>query len=128
MARIIGLNKISQELQRLPRDVRGRRLANAARAAAVTVRDRAVDSFVPIGKTGNLRESIVVRKDGPASTLESAVYNVGTLKKIAWYGHIVEEGSSKQAAQPFLRPALDVEQNRAVDVMADHMIRALKLR
>ena len=126
---VTGLDKIAAELRKLPKDVRGKRLDNAVRAAAVLVRDRAINTFVPVD-TGRLRESITTVKGRQESTVENSVYHVGTKKKTAWYAHIVEEGTSNPnyPAQAFLRPAMEVEFPHSTDVMAEKFRKMLKLK
>jgi HK97 gp10 family phage protein len=42
-------------------------------------------------------------------------------RKASRYAHLIEYGSSRQAAQPFLRPALDEKSHEVIQVMADAM-------
>ena len=126
-AEIKGLKELSAALKKVPKDVRGKALDKAVGTAARSVRDRAKTTYAPI-LTGRLRRSITASKDRAASTVENSVYNVGYRKKIAWYGGLVEEGTSKMGAQPFLRPALDTELENAVTIMARVLTKALKLR
>jgi HK97 gp10 family phage protein len=55
--------------------------------------------------TGNLHESIYwVKDDGQSSPLR-AVYNISWNKSKAPHGHLLEFGTSRMPAIPFLRPA-----------------------
>jgi HK97 gp10 family phage protein len=121
-----GTNKVAKELAKLPEKVRGRRLDNATRAAAKLVVDRAKNTYAPI-ETGKLREAIVTRKDAAESNPERSRYSVGYLWKIAPYGGYVEKGTRHTGAQPFLRPALETEAEHAIQTIASHLKKALKL-
>jgi HK97 gp10 family phage protein len=44
-----------------------------------------------------------------------AKYRVSWNKSHAFYGRFVEFGTSKMAAQPFLRPAYDAARSKAID-------------
>lgn len=58
--------------------------------------EAAAKSNCPV-RTGRLRDSIEIRNDGPTARL------IGT---DLYYAIYVEKGTSRMAAQPFLRPAL----------------------
>ena len=126
MAEIKGLKQLSAELKRLPDKLRGKTLDNAAAAGARVIRDRAKNTYVPVD-TGALKASIVVRKDRELSGKNYSTYNVGYLKKKAPYGGFVELGTSKMAPQPYLRPAIETEQNNAIDAVAVVLRKKLKL-
>lgn len=108
------------------------RLAAAAKGAArpaaqagIQVLYDEVRARVPVGtkphstkgkkhtfEPGNLRQAIYqAYADG--STPERATYRVSWNKKKAFYGHMVEHGTSRTAAQPFLRPAYDARREDA---------------
>ena len=124
--KIHGLKELSRALKKLPRDVRGKTLDKAAREGSKVIRDRAKD-YAPAGETGNLKASIVTRKDRQQSSTENSVYTVGYLKKKAYYGGFVELGTSRMPAQSFLRTGIDTSQRQAVDKTAAVLKRALKL-
>lgn len=56
-------------------------------------------------KTGNLGDSIYRVFSPEKSTGEVKTYNVSWNKKKAPHGHLLEFGTSKMAARPFVRPA-----------------------
>ena len=63
---------------------------------------------------GNLRDAIYQAYADKDSSDRKAVYRVSWNKKKAFYGHFVEHGTSKMAAQPFLRPGYDAARNAAL--------------
>lgn len=79
-------------------------------AAAEVVQKEAI-SKAP-SRTGNLRRNIKVK---PAEDGKAHVY----IDKDAFYGRFVEMGTSKKTAQPFLRPALDENENKLVKAFQD---------
>jgi len=79
-------------------------------------------------RTGNLRRSITAwparSRSGHATVL------VGPAKgaKTAWYGRIIEFGSSKQPAKRFLRPALKENRKRINELLGDAIGKIIKTR
>lgn len=65
-------------------------------------------------KPGNLRAAIyqafVQDESGPGR----ATYRISWNKRKAFYGHFVEHGTSRMAARPFLRPAFDAMEQKAL--------------
>lgn len=58
-------------------------------------------------RTGELKRSIVARAEGEGPDSAEAVVAVD-----AFYGYWIEYGRKSAAAQPFLRPAVDVSRQR----------------
>lgn len=56
--------------------------------------------------TGNLSESIYWAKDTDASTNSRAVYSISWNKSKAPHGHLLEFGTSRMPAYPYVRPAM----------------------
>ena len=85
--------------------------SGAATAAAV-VRDEVRANVagdragMPGVVTGNLRDSIYMARDDESSNDERATYVVSWNKRKAPHGHLLEFGTSRMAARPFVRPAL----------------------
>jgi HK97 gp10 family phage protein len=57
--------------------------------------------------TGNLRDSIYWAKDDSLSSPFRAVYSISWNKSKAPHGHLLEFGTSRAPAYPFIRPAAD---------------------
>lgn len=55
--------------------------------------------------TSNLHESIYWAKDKEASTTQRAVYAISWNKSKAPHGHLIEFGTSRSPAYPFVTPA-----------------------
>lgn len=75
---------------------------------------------------GTLKASIyqVYSKDNSGPT--RAVYHVSWNHKAAPYGFMVENGTSRAPANPFLRPAFDAGQQQAVDAANAKMEEGVK--
>ncbi|AHE55908.1 HK97-gp10 family putative phage morphogenesis protein [Sphingomonas sanxanigenens] len=115
-AEVEGLDSLMRKLDQLPEaigeKVQRQILMDAGEIIAELARD-----LVPVD-TGDLRGSItvsdtIVGYDGQGLTLGlggTVTVYIGpqrNSKPDGWYGHLVEYGTIKMAAQPFMRPAFD---------------------
>ena len=75
---------------------------------------------------GNLRAAIYQAFADDESGKGRAMYRVSWNKKKAFYGAFVEFGTSKTAAQPFLRPSYDARRAQAVSAVKQVMAAQLK--
>lgn len=75
---------------------------------------------------GNLRASIYQAYADGESTDRKAVYRVAWNKKKAFYGRFVEHGTSKMAAQPFLRPGYDAARSKAIEAARQKLREGLR--
>lgn len=119
---IIGKEKLFYQLQAL-----GDR-CSAVLESAVTEGGRVVaDEAGPNAPklTGVLGESIEVETTQSSRTIASVV--VGFLKR-AFYGKFQELGTSKMAANPFLRPAFDSKREAVKRKIAEELKRAVLRR
>jgi HK97 gp10 family phage protein len=131
---VVNLSQFRARLNKLDQGVSGKLLENACLAGALLISNSAKNK-APY-KTGTLRRSIHVgnhtkesapdftpnEKEGTYSdiggkkvTSHSATLLVGTNLEYAKYQ---EYGTSKMAAQPFLRPALDEEKENVKNEIA----------
>lgn len=129
--KVLGMDKIRSNLEKLARltnrDVVEDSLLEGAEVIAAEARN-----LVPV-RTGNLRSSIAVVtngkevnfSDGSLSSGNFEVY-IGPLQgrdqpHDGFYGHMIEFGTYKMAAQPFMRPAFDSQAGRAINVTIKHI-------
>lgn len=77
-------------------------------------------------KAGNLRDSIYQYYNKRASTPGKAVYSISWNHQKAPYGYMVEYGTSRAPAHPFLRPSYDAAAARARDAVLDVMRNSIK--
>jgi len=104
-------------------------LENLGKSAGAVVRPSAqtgaqilydeVKSRVPV-LTGLLSDSIyqVYSQDNSKQEV-SATYHVSWNKKKAPHGHLVENGTSRMPAKPFIRPAYDAMHTKAEGAVKD---------
>ena len=68
---------------------------------------------------GFLRENIIIAYDKELSVPGSLASYLVTWSKDAFYGRFLEFGTSKMAAQPFLRPGFEAKRKAAADAVGD---------
>ena len=116
---------IQQKLKHLPLQAKEKLLTGATRAAANVVRDEAKEN-VPID-TGLLKRSIKTQKGRKADNgLYEIKYYVVVKSKVkytllktkhtgaAYYARMIEYGTIKMQAQPYMRPAFDNADTRSI--------------
>lgn len=107
-------------LNTLPQNIQKNVMVGAVRAGANVVRDEA-RRLAPID-TGNLRKSLVsIRRKGDKNTIQFSVTPSRGGKYDGWYAHFVEFGTSKMAAQPFLRPAIESRQDEVLQTTKEYI-------
>lgn len=116
-----GGEELIKRLGKLPEAVAGKAMDDALMAGAEIVRADA--SRRAPRRTGKLAESIVAELQEGKSGRKSAV--IGPNEE-AFYGSFVELGRSNQAAQPYLRPALDENKNAVQRAIADALRAAIE--
>jgi len=112
---IKGLAALNKELKALPDDFRNKALQSATRAATKLLELEAKE-LAP-KKTGNLAQSIVTKKVRSHSKwvgMYKVTINRRGKRARAHYAHMVENGTVKQPAQPFMRPAFQSKKEEAV--------------
>lgn len=113
MITVTGNKEIDAVLKRMP-DVLTHRVLQSAHAESATPLVTAAHLLAPVGKTGNLADSIGVEKV-PASAGTLGLVNVGPRRKggkKGHHGHLVEYGKtnrdgSKSKPKPFMEPAFE---------------------
>ncbi|WP_175837102.1 HK97-gp10 family putative phage morphogenesis protein [Burkholderia anthina] len=75
---------------------------------------------------GMLRDSMLIAYDRDKSVEAKIASYIVTWSKDAFYGRFVENGSSKMAAEPFLRPAFDAKQREVAQAIDEVINRKVK--
>lgn len=96
--------------------VRRQLLTKATKAGAELIQKRA-EELAP-RDTGQLAESELVRIDSSQSSAAEVVAKIGPSKD-SFYGFFQEFGTAHHAAQPFLKPALEQTQAKAIEVSGE---------
>jgi HK97 gp10 family phage protein len=136
---VAGLDQLGERMRTLePKRAIGA-CVSATGAAARLVKEAAKDNVrrSPSIETGSLLDAVIVKKM-PKSQTSLTSEHIVTVRgrgkpankkgqKIARapHAHYVEEGTVKMPAEPFLRPALDRNIGKAVDVMVERLDRRL---
>ncbi|MFL9902184.1 HK97 gp10 family phage protein [Paraburkholderia fungorum] len=84
----------------------------AAAGATVFYREIKVRAM-PYYRTGTLEDAIIVTYIPEESVAGKLATYAVTFNKKAWYARLLEYGTSKMAARPFIRPSFDAKQNEA---------------
>ncbi len=128
---ISGLRELGEAMKTLRADVAGKVARQAVAAGAGIVR-KAARQGAPVD-SGNLQAAIVMKRErqtrlteeyivaprkGKTRDVKAAKRGEGRLGKDAYYAHMVEFGTVKMPAQPFLRPALENNTQAATDAIA----------
>ena len=100
---IKGLKDLAKNSDKLKKSFASSTLRTALRNAAAPVRRKA-RANVPVDE-GDLKRAIAI--NAKVDKKGEGYADVGFRKEMAFYGGFVELGTSRQQAQPYLRPALD---------------------
>lgn len=136
--KVHGIQGLMAQLREIGAETGGKVLASAARKAFVPVLE-AARGMVPVD-SGSLRDSLMIGTNRPGegdtvvaagimigkgkgakqAQVAAAAFGEGQLKALPpsrrW--HFIEFGTSRQAAKPFLRPAIDGNAQAVVDLLA----------
>lgn len=133
-----GLSELQDALRELDRSVELNVLRTAGKRAMDHIAEEA-RRLVPV-QTGALKASIKVKsrlqrsvqRDAATGKWSSAKGAKGRVNvavvaggKGAFHAHLVERGTVKMAAQPFMRPAFDAKHNIAVGTIGEEIARAI---
>lgn len=114
---IQGFDEFEENLRKLELSVRRRVLLKAANAGADVLIPEA-SSRAPRGETGNLAAGITKRNAGRESDANEGSVDVGPSRK-QYYGLFQEVGTVHNAAQPFLKNAMDANEAKISEAMRD---------
>lgn|SRR6056297_2104576 len=110
--KIEGLKELEKDFKRLTKGFKPAEVQKAAVDSAEIIRADA-ERRAPLGPTGNLKKSNIVKTLDRNKKRPSAIAAVD--RKVAPHAHLLEFGTSKMAANPFFRPAVESQGNRAAE-------------
>lgn len=130
--KIEGLEHVKDRLKGLGPELSKKALNQAVSAGARIIRD-AGKQAAPVD-TGALRNSIYTKRIKELSSTEEATYFVGARSGYkyksknadGWYFHMVEFGTEKMQARPFLRPAFEANKMRAYDKIKERLLKFIE--
>lgn len=111
----IDTSDLLKALKKFPDNIQKNVMTGAVRAAAKPIVS-AARANVPVD-SGNLKKSIgtVKRKSRDKTKIRFSVTPRKGGKYDGWYGHMLEFGTSKMAAQPFMRPAFENQDDQSIE-------------
>ena len=129
---IPGVEELNSALNLLPEDLAKKVVRNAVAAGARVIRDAARDlaPYDPSRTSGvHLRDGIVVKRK--KNTNDIMIIGTQTRgSKAVPHAHLLEFGTVKMSAKPFLAPAAAMTQQKAIgkmfNVMANGILRESK--
>jgi len=120
--KMLGLAELNKELKKIPEEFRVKNLASSTRAASVVFVKKAKSNVKK--DSGSLESAIrTQKKKSHSKWLSKYQVNINPRRKKSalslgngsiYYGHMIEDGTSKMAAQPFMRPAFSSEKENSV--------------
>ena len=111
-----GMKELRKSLKQFPQNIQRNVVNGAVRAGGKPLILRARE-LVPVD-TFALEKSIKIKK--MRSKKGSTVTHYAVYTKL-YYAHIIEFGSSKAPAYPFMRPALEQEADKSIVFFKDYM-------
>jgi HK97 gp10 family phage protein len=132
--KVQGLRELGFAMRELSSDIAGK-VARQATAAGASVARKNIKARAPVD-TGNLRAAVVMKRERQTNLTEEYVVAVrkgkrrdvaaakkgeGKLGKDAYYAHMVEFGTVKTPAQPFIRPGFEESAQPAVEAIAKRL-------
>lgn len=127
-----GAKELDLKLSNLPLKVSKKIAMTALRSGGKIIRDRA-RMLCPV-LTGTLQKSIKVRvprrKKRNEATILIGIDSVpmgGRMGGKAFYGAFVEFGTSKMAANPYMRPAFDGTKNEVIETISNDLAAGIGL-
>lgn len=120
--KLLGADSLEAALRELGGKVSGRLGANAVRAGARVIVNRAKRNIKAQGlvESGDLLRSVRVFTDVSERRLGGSERSAYAGTRV-FYGRFAEFGTAHQAAQPWLRPALDEGAQDAVNKLVDNL-------
>lgn len=113
---VTGNAELDKKLDALPGLLARRVVRQALRRSASIVRDRAA-RYAPV-RTGALRRSVKIKawsRAGVDSAMIVVPRKIKDSKKV-FYARMVEYGTSKTPAQPYMRPAMEASRSEMLQV------------
>lgn len=108
-----NVDDLKAQLNKLASDIQTTAIRSAAYAASKVIYEE-LKIRVPVGATGNLRDSLYQYHDTKLSVNGKHVYSIGPNKKKAPHWHLLEYGTVRMAAKPFIRPTYDAKITEAM--------------
>jgi HK97 gp10 family phage protein len=127
MQTVEGIDQLDKDIQELCRNISGKELERITRVAGGEILQE-VALRAPV-KTGALKASIESFARSKESWARSTVHVANSKKGgVKWYAVLLEYGTSKMSAKPFMRPAFDMSKDRAVERFTTELEKVIKAK
>jgi len=120
-----GMKNLMELFAASSRTIGGEKSSKILLKAATLVKNRA-RQLAPQGPTGNLKRGIVAKRFKSERPGHPAAF-IATDYRIAPHAHLIEFGTVKMPARPFLRPALDGAHGEVMSIIAKGLKDEMKL-
>lgn len=141
---VSGLSDLAAALRALGADLSGQYLRGSVMAGANGMKKRVVENAEKMRQTGTLARAVYVSRVRSRTNAHNAEYILGvrkgkqyqakTLKsgkvrenRDAYYWHMVEFGTIKMSARPFLRPAFELEKVNSLEAIKVYLSRRMEV-
>jgi HK97 gp10 family phage protein len=101
-------SSLQKNLEQFAKDIQEQAIRPAAYAASKVLYEE-MQIRVPVGETGNLKNSIYQYHNEKLSQDGKQVYSVGVNKRKAPHWHLLEYGTIRAPAYPFIVPTYDAK-------------------
>lgn len=122
---VVGLDELLKKMDNLPLVLQKTLIVRSLRKGAEPIRARA-EELAPDDPTtpgSRIKEGMMVTVTD--QTADGAIAKIGPSRK-AFFGQFEEYGTSRQAAEPFLRPAFDEQQDEAIRVLGEDLAEGIE--
>lgn len=99
---------LQKNLEQFAKDIQEKAIRPAAFAASKVLYAE-MQIRVPVGETGNLKDAIYQYHNEKLSTDGKQIYSVGVNKRKAPHWHLIEYGTIRAPAYPFIVPTYDAK-------------------
>lgn len=120
---VTGLDDVLKKLKALPERVQKNVVTGAIRAATKPI-IREARALVP-KDSGTLKKSIGAKKRRSKDKNIIHFTVAPLVKKGGFYAHMVEFGTVKMKAHPFMRPAVEKQSSETINVAKEYMIKRI---
>ena len=131
-----GLRELQAAMHALPKKL-DRRILNSALMAGARPMVRDAKAKVPVD-TGALKSGIRAKPVKPTEHTATIHVGIGKARQsraekaagakryTPWYGRLVEFGTSKMSARPFLRPAFERNKSSSVEIIKKQLAKRIE--
>jgi HK97 gp10 family phage protein len=121
----IDNKKLLESLKQFPINIQKNVITGAVRAGAKPILT-AAKANVPVD-TGNLKKSLgtTKRKTEDKNIVRFSISPRRGGNSDGFYGHMIEFGTSKMVAQPFLRPAFENQDNESIKAVSEYLAKRI---